>query len=313
MNFFSQYPIVKWILIGFGILYFLDKYGIFSPVDNLINRIKKYKFNMHSHLNNPKLQELIVYYNKEQFSNVAQSLKMMNASYRAFAFKSLGQYGAQEVSDIWLDKEPHNDLPKIIKGYQLIHKAWEIRGRGTSDTVSNQNRVAFRNHLKQAEALLVTIDLNSSWYATNCTASLLKIYKAIEVNRSEVHQLFQTIAAKYPDDIELHFNYFAFVSPKWGATDEEQNNYLSKLNSRAPFIQNLILAQYYFDLVHLYDYKDEDKKIAEFIESFTTVSFDSDALFQYELYLLLYWLSNNLNLKDLEQFYKNILEPYWED
>ena len=88
MDFFNQYPIIKWVLVGFGILYFLDKYGIFSPIDNLINRIGKYKFKMSSHLNNPKLKELIVYFNKKQFSNVEQSLKGMNESYQAFAFKS---------------------------------------------------------------------------------------------------------------------------------------------------------------------------------------------------------------------------------
>ena len=116
---------------------------------------------MYSHLNNPKLKQLLNYFNKKQFSNVEQTLKSMNASYRAFAFKSLGQYGEIDVSDVWLKKEPNNDLPKIIKSYQLIHKAWEIRGRGTIDTVSNQNQIVFKKHLKKGEALLLEVNQNS--------------------------------------------------------------------------------------------------------------------------------------------------------
>jgi len=313
MDFFNQYPIVKWILVGFGVLYVLDKYGIFSPVDNLINRVGKYKFKMHSHLNNPKLKQLITYFDKKQFNNVEQTLKSMNASYRAFAFKSLGQYGAINVSDEWLQRDPKNDLPKIIKGYQLIHKAWEIRGRGTIDTVSNQNKNAFENHLKKAETLLLAVDQDSSVFATNWAASLLKIAKAIDVDRPARHQLFYETVKQYPDDAELHFNYFAFISPKWGASEDELQSYLDTLHVRSPFIQNLILAQYYFDLVHLYDYKDDDKKIHRFIEDLRAKYFGSDELYKYELYLLLYWLSNNLELKALERHYKKILNPYWED
>lgn len=93
MEFFSQYPLVKWILVGFGILYFLDKYGIFSPVDNLINLIGKYKFKAQAHLSDAKLKEVIGYFNKKQFSNIEQTLKSMNASQRSFTFENLGQYG----------------------------------------------------------------------------------------------------------------------------------------------------------------------------------------------------------------------------
>uniref|UniRef100_UPI004049FD36 hypothetical protein n=1 Tax=Flavobacterium sp. TaxID=239 RepID=UPI004049FD36 len=100
MHFFNEYPIIKWILVGFGILYLLDKYGIFSPVDNLINLFGRYKFKSTSHLNDPKLKEVIDYFNKKQFSNVEQSVKSMSASQRSFAFESLGQYGETKIDKV---------------------------------------------------------------------------------------------------------------------------------------------------------------------------------------------------------------------
>lgn len=314
IEFFNQYSIVKWILVGFGILYFLDKYGIFSPIDNLINKIGKYHFKMYSHLNNPKLKQIISYFNTKQFNNVEQSLKSMSPSFRSFAFKSLGQYGNLEISDEWLQKDNQNDLPRIIKAYQLIHKAWEIRGRGTIDTVSNQKQIAFKKHLKKAESLLLETNKNTvNSFHANSVASLLKIYKAIDVNRKEVHQLFETVVQEFPNNTEINFNYFAFISPKWGGSEEELNTYLNTLNTKSSFIQTLILAQYYFDLVHLYDYEDNDKRIEQFIEEIKIANFHEDELYQYELYLLAYWISNNLKLKKLEKHFKKTLEPYWED
>jgi len=313
MNFFSQYPIIKWILVGFGVLYFLDKYGIFSPIDNLINKIGKYKFKMTSHLNNPKLKELIAYFNAKQFNNVEQSLKGMNESYRAFAFKSLGQYGEPVISEEWMAKESNNTLPKIIKSYQLIHKAWEIRGRGTIDTVSNQKQVAFKKHLGEARDLLVTIDKNSTSFYPNCVSSLLKIYKSLDIDRQSVHELFTNTVKNYSDNVALHFNYFSFISPKWGGSEEEYNSYLNQLNQQIPFIQDLILAQYYFDLEYFHDDKDEDKIMENFMETIKNNSYESDELFQYELYLIVYWLSSNLGLKDLEKHFKSVLKPYWND
>ena len=313
LNLFYKYPIVGWLLAGFGVLYLLDKYVGFSPIDNLINRVGKYKFKMFSHLNNPKLKQLIDYFNKKQFSNVEQTLKHMNPSYRAFGFKCLGQYGDLDISEEWIIKQPDNDLAKIIKGYQLIHKAWEIRGRGTIDTVSNQNQIAFKKHLKQAEVILKDTYKSSNDFHTNIVSSLIKICKAIDVNREEVHQLFKEALQLNPNDAELHFNYFAFIAPKWGGTEDELNEYLNSLNSNSPFIQDLILAQYYFDLEYINDYKDDDLQIKKFIESIKDKTYPEDELYQYELYLILYWTSSNLNYKDLAAHYKALVEPFWED
>lgn len=312
MQFFNEYPIIKWVLVGFGILYFLDKYGIFSPVDNLINRIGRYKFKSNAHLNDPKLKEVIEYFNKKQFSNVEQSLKSMSASQRSFAFESLGQYGDSKITDEWINKEPKNDLPKLIKGYQFIHKAWEIRGSGTIDTVSNEKQVVFKKQLKKAEEVLISIQTNS-FYKVNSVACLLTIYKAIDANREYVHQLFEDTVKSAPDDAELHKTYMAFVSPKWGATEEEYKNYLNRINEWSPFVQKLLLAQYYFDLNYFHDYQDEDGKIEDLMLEVKANPIGSSNLHRFELYKLLYWTATNLEMNEFISYYKQMALPYLED
>lgn len=313
MNFFNEYPLVKWILIGFGILYFLDKYGIFSPVDNLINLIGRYKYKSQAHLNEPKLKEVIEYFNKKQFSNVEQILKSMSASERSFAFESLGQYGDTKITDEWMEKEPANDLPKIIKANQLIHKAWEIRGSGTIDTVSNEKQVSFKKHLKKAEEVLIAVSNNNTTFKTNAVSCLFTIYKAIDINRQYVHQLFDDAVKDAPNDAELHKNYMSFVSPKWGATDEEYNNYLNRINEWSPFIQQLILAQYYFDLNYFHDYQDTDGRIAALMAEVKAAPIDNSNLHRYELYKVLYWTATNLEMEQYKAYYKQMALPYLQD
>ncbi len=67
MNFLNEYPWVQWVLIVLGVLYILDKYFNFSPIDKLINRVDTYKFKMFSHLNDKRLKQLIIDFNQKQF------------------------------------------------------------------------------------------------------------------------------------------------------------------------------------------------------------------------------------------------------
>ena len=268
---------------------------------------------MISHLNDPKLKQLIEDFNQKHYTNVESYLGAMNASYRAFAFKSLGQFGHIDVAEDWEDNAPGNATPKIIKAYQLIHKAWEIRGRGTIDTVTEMDQKAFKKELHLAEDELLAVNANDGKYQANVASALLKVYKSIEVEREKIHKTFNDAQKVNPNDADLNFQYFACVSPKWGGTHEEMNAYTATLKHRSDFINYLIQAQYYMDLVFFENHKGEEDQIKEFITSMKTVQFDSDELYRFELYLLLYWTSSNLKLKEDAKYYKGITEPYWED
>lgn len=313
MNLYHQYPVVAWVLVGIGVLYFLDKFGIFSPIDNLLNLSGRYKFTSQAHLNDSKIKKVIEYFNKKEFSNIEQVLRGMHASQRSFTFESLGQYGEIKTSDEWINKSPQNDLPKLIKGYQLIHKAWEIRGRGTIDTVSNEKQVAFKRTLKNAEDILNAINLNRNDYKSNVVACFLTIYKAIDCNRELVHKLFWDTVKNAPNDAELHKNYMAFVSPKWGATVKEYEDYLNQMGNWSPFIQQMLLAQYYFDLNYFHDYQDPEGKVKELMHEVKSTNYEEDNLHRYELYKVLYWTATNLELKEFIPYYKEKASPYLQD
>lgn len=237
----------------------------------------------------------------------------MNSSQRSFAFESLGQYGDIKISDEWINKEPNSDLPKIVKGYQLIYKAWKIRSRGTIDSVSNEKLASFKKHLKKAEAILIEVNNKKSIFKTNAVSCLLNTYKAIDTNRSYVHQLFKSVINEFSEDAELHKNYLAFVSPKWGASIEEYENYLNRINEWSPFIQQLILAQYYFDLIYFHDYQDAEGKIEQLMTEVKIAPIENINLHRYELHKLLYWVASNLGLIEHETYYKKMALPYLED
>ena len=311
-EFFTDYPYLKWILIGFGVLALLAKYLKFDPIDKLIDRKNKYKFEETNHLENPKLKALIDLLKEQKWSELTERFQSFGASYRSFGLRTLGQYGNDNALNNWLKQEPNADLPNLIKAHRLVFQAWEYRGRGTIDTVSEKNLKQYKDCLREAQKVLLSIDKNSD-FAVNRNSLLLKTYKALDPEREIIHSTYQEVLVGNENNAELNFNYFSAISPKWGGTQEELDTYLNSLERKSEFINNLIGAQYYFDHVHMMNGNDPEKKIKGFIEEMKTFSIEDDELYRYELYLLLYWISNNLEYLSLEKHYQQLVKPFWKD
>ena len=312
MEFFENYPYVKWILVGFGVLAILSKYLNFDPIDKWINRIKRYKFEEITHLGDEKLKGLIELMKQEKWADITRALRGFNDSYKSFGLRTLGQYSDVKQIDAWMNQEPESDLPKIVKAYYLVSKGWEIRGRGKIDTVSKTSLHQFKEHLHLAKELLFDVKSNAD-FKLNVHGLLLKMYKAIDIEREVIHSTYQKVIRENENHAELNFNYFAAISPKWGGKKEEVDQYLATLENKSEFINYLITAQYYFDYVHMLDGKDENGQMKAFIEEMKNFQPALDELYKYELYLLLYWLSNNLEYEGLESYYKQLAAPFCQD
>ncbi|MCG8569469.1 MAG: hypothetical protein MJB14_04965 [Spirochaetes bacterium] len=312
------------VILGIcAILYVLEKYlkidplgkgfnGFLSILGRIMRKFWKYNFIEFTHLNDPVLLKLIEDFNQENYREVEKTINTLSPSYRSFAFRCLGQNGKLENADNWINGQD-SVLAKVIKSYQIIHEAWEVRGRGTIDTVSKKNRELFQKYLADAEQLLLEAKQEKSEYLPNINASLIKIYRAMYVEREKIHGVFQEADQGYPNHTELNFNYFSAISYKWGGTEEELNRYFDTLDDRPLFIQYLVLAQFYRDLLSMADYEDEDGKIVTFVNNSLNLEIDKDELYRFELYLLLYWTSDLLDLKKQTAYFKNLIQPYWND
>lgn len=312
IDFLAQYPFIKWTLIGFGVLALLSKFLKFDPIDMLIDRKKKYKYEEINHLGDKRLLNLIELLKGNKYEDLNHKLSQLTGSLRSFAFRALGQYGKLENIDNWIQQDSTNDLALITKAHFLVFHGWKIRGRGSIDQVSPKNLTQFKSYLQEAKNLLLSIPKNSQ-FRVNVNALLLKIYKAVDIDRNTIHQTYLEVIRENENHAELNFNYFSAISPKWGGSQEELDSYMNSLDKKNDFIYNLIIAQYYFDYVHMSGGNDQDLKIKGFLEEMKNFSIDEDELYKYEFYLLLNWLSNNLEYEDLENYYESLKKPYWKD
>lgn len=310
-EFFTNYPFAKWVLIGFGVIAILARYMKFGFFNKQNNR-NGYKFEEVNHLENEQLKNLLVLFNEQKWNKIDEHFVHFNSSYRSFGFRTFGQYADDNKLNEWLVKEPNNDLPKIIKAYRLAFQGWEYRGRHSIDTVSSQNLALFKSCLRDAREILISIK-HDSRFKVNANALLLKLYKALDTDRKTIHQTYQDVLSGNENHAELNFNYFSAISLKWGGSQEEVDTYLQSLENKSEFIHNLIIAQYYFDYVHMMEGEDDQLRIKSFIEQMKTFSIANDELYKYEFYLLLYWLSNNLEYTKLENYYKQLIQPFWKD
>ena len=66
-------------------------------------------------------------------------------------------------------------------------------------------------------------------------------------------------------------------------------------------------------MVHMWDYQDEDGSIEKFLIDMKKINISEDEPYRYELYVLLYWIANNLEYEQLETHFKHLSLPYWRD
>lgn len=310
-EFLGRYEWWQFVLALLGILYVLDKYFGISPVDMLIDREKKYSFKIFSHLQLPELKQLIQKFQQKDFHEVSNDLHTMQGDKRSFAFLSLWQYGNIKTTDKWIAQDETSEIPKIVKSYQLIHEAWQVRGSGSIDSVSEKNLTTFKQYLREAGKLIS--DIHSKEFQTNISSNLLTIYKTSHTPRDIIHSCFALADTVKQNDIELHLSYFSAISPKWGGSQDELHAYFDTLDKKPNLLQKLIHAQYYFDIIHMWNYDDGDGKIEKFLEEVKNTHFDVSDLYRFELYKISYWIANNLGLKKLEKHFKWLASPYMKD
>jgi len=295
-------PWARYVLIGIGMLYFISKY---LPIRSLFNSVgNKSRFN---YAFVPEIIALVKSYNNKDFKAVESSLDLsLNDSYKDFGINALSEVSDNSIIEEWLQQSPDNQLALTIKGAKLIVDAWEVRGNRTIDQVNPDNLVTFKKMLEESKAILLKARQETGKYSVYVNSMLLKLYKALDVDRAEIHNTFKIASEKDLDNIVLNINYYACLSEKWGGTKEEMETYYNSI-SKNEILQNILRTMSYNDQIYFEvpSYSKEDKKVwkqkvKNFIKNVDSTPLDESNLHKYELYRSLAMLAADVGgLDDL--------------
>lgn len=137
-----------------------------------------------------------------------------------------------EILDQWVDASPREAMPYLIRGSRNIAWAWEARGEGAADTVSEEGWRQFSDRLGRAlEDLQQAAELDQAdplpW------ARLVTVARGLRLDRPDAIGYFQEAVKRDAEHRVAHLQLLQYLAPKWQGSFEELAMIRNKSVARA--------------------------------------------------------------------------------
>ena len=141
--------------------------------------------------------------------------------------------GLPKVFTLWRNVAQDRPLPYIVSGLHAIHWAWEARGSGTANTVTQKGIQLFFQRLLTAQALFEkAISLDDSYAEAYIGQIVIAMGTGFE--RNQLWALFAKALMRTPDHFNAHSQMINALAEKWGGEPGEAFIVAHKAFARAP-------------------------------------------------------------------------------
>lgn len=180
-----------------------------------------------------KVKKIKQLFSGKQWNALELYLIGMSANDRYRAIKAVVDVkGRAKEYDLWLADCPQSVMALIFSAYQLIHGAWESRGGGTADTVTNKGIELFYERLLRAKEMLeYAIELDNRY--ADPYIGLMTISMGTGFDRNELWDYFAKATVISKDHYEAHNSMVNALAEKWGGEEDEVFNVARKTSLTA--------------------------------------------------------------------------------
>jgi len=134
----------------------------------------------------------------------------------------------------WIDQTAGQDpLPYLIRGAGGVGWAWDARGSGWSDTVTQEGWALFFDRLRTADQDLhraARLDLQDP----NPWISLLPAAMGLQIPQAERDLRFEQAFRRDPSNLAAHLSYVQCVAGKWSGDDERMWRFAKDVHAGVP-------------------------------------------------------------------------------
>lgn len=148
---------------------------------------------------------------------------------RAAAYTS----GVEQWIDDWVAAEPRSALPLLVKGAHAIDWAWEARGGGRADTVSQDAFKIFFRRLRLAEDCLDEVTDRDPDGAT-AWAFLVILGRGRQLGIDETRRRFEEVRRRHPWHVEAHEQMLQQLCRKWSGSHELMHEFAGRTTAEMP-------------------------------------------------------------------------------
>jgi len=152
---------------------------------------------------------------------------------RDFWLDTVAPAALEPVMDAWIAGGNELPLGHLIKGRAHIAWAWEARGSGTADSVSDDGANLFEEHLMRAEKeLRLAAELDPAdptpW------AHLITVARGLGQGLELARERFDQAARRDPEHWTAHFQMLIMLCAKWGGSHDSMFAFASEVSKRLP-------------------------------------------------------------------------------
>lgn len=169
-----------------------------------------------------KLDATLSDYQRAYEKNVRNEDDLFDA-YRAFYVK--GTYYEALLNE-WIKSQPNNYQPYLARASYFYNLGWESRGHKWAGETSNEQMEGMKRYFSKAskdieQVLKIKADHVVSYYF------LINIYKAVG-GHDEVTAIVSKALEKCPTSFIIRSAYLLAITPRWGGTYEEMDQFATE-------------------------------------------------------------------------------------
>jgi len=132
-----------------------------------------------------------------------------------------------KLLDAWLKAKPNSSLASAVYADNLVDWAWDARGTGYSQTVSDRAHNLMQERLSRARKMLEQVKDRSKrvpiWYSAMQTVALGQGWE-----KDEYMRLFQEAIESYPEYCPFYFNAVYYLQPRWYGDEHEWEQFAAR-------------------------------------------------------------------------------------
>ncbi len=146
-----------------------------------------------------------------------------------------GLQGSDKVLQAWCDNQPGSAIAHLLAGRHAVEWAWEARGYGQSDTVTDQGQGLFEQRLLKAEQHLQRAAELEPGDPTPWASLISVRLRGLGGDIASAYELFDEAVKREPHNRTAHVEMIMALAHKWsGAGHEPMFEFARKAAADAP-------------------------------------------------------------------------------
>lgn len=171
-------------------------------------------------LGGPEAKRVSADLKRGDLASLEQLLSQGDADDRHFYCDLLAPLARQVQVDQWCAQQPGSAVAHLVRGRALMERAWDARGHGTADSVSDSGWELFRDYLEQAEQELEQAAQLDAGDPTPWSF-LIEVARGLQQGTEVARQRFKEATRRDPLHWGAHSQMLSILCAKWGGAHEE--------------------------------------------------------------------------------------------